>query len=156
MSVSEAQQLVDEENKQNQQNRKASVDQAKSNEKLTLSKQIQQSKIGKGLTKEQKKLANKTPTMGEVLKSDRKPSLTPKKSPAKNNSVPPPLTFEDIQNMHFSNINNMSKRGTQVEEFRPQDFLDLESGDSDNEILANFKPEADAQAQKQQFLPPYL
>ena len=87
--------------------------------------------------------------MGEVLKSDRKPSLSPKpnpkKSPAKKNSMPPALTFDDIQNMHYSNLN---KRGTQAEEFRPQDFLDMDSGDSDNEILATFKPEADAQAQK--------
>ena len=151
MSVSEAQQLVDEENKQNQLNRRASVDIAKSKEKLTPSKQIPLSKIGKGLMKEQKKmLANKTPTMGEVLKSDRKPSLSPKpkKSPAKKNSEPPALTFDDIQNMHYSNLNNLNKRGSQAEEFRPQDFLDMDSGDSDNEILATFKPEADAQAQK--------
>ena len=32
----------------------------------------------------------------------------------------------------------------------------MESGDSDNEILATFKPEANAPAQKQQFIPPYL
>ena len=67
---------------------------------MTPSKQIPLSKIGKGLRKEQAKLANKTPTMGEVLKSDRKPSLSPKpnpkKSPAKKNSMPPALTFDDI------------------------------------------------------------
>ena len=42
--------------------------------------------------------------------------------------------------MHYSSLN---KAGKQNDEFRPQDFLDLDSGDSDNEILAKFKPEAD-------------
>jgi len=49
--------------------------------------------------------------------------------------IPVALTFEDIQKMHYSNLNN------QEDDFRPQDFLDLDSGDSDNEILAKFKPE---------------
>jgi len=40
--------------------------------------------------------------------------------------------------MHYTNLN---KAGSQDDEFRPQDFLDLDSGDSDNEILAKFKPE---------------
>ena len=42
--------------------------------------------------------------------------------------------------MHYSNLNN---GGTKDDEFRPQDFLDLDSGDSDNEILAKFKPDKD-------------
>ena len=42
--------------------------------------------------------------------------------------------------MHYSNLNKGSKK---EDEFRPSDFLDLDSGDSDNEILAKFKNEAD-------------
>ena len=42
--------------------------------------------------------------------------------------------------MHYSNLNN---GGNKEDEFRPQDFLDLDSGDSDNEVLAKFKPEAE-------------
>ena len=42
--------------------------------------------------------------------------------------------------MHYSNLN---KGGNKDDEFRPQDFLDLDSGDSDNEVLAKFKPETD-------------
>ena len=38
--------------------------------------------------------------------------------------------------MHYSKFNS----GKDDEGFRPQDFLDLDSGDSDNEILAKFKP----------------
>ena len=47
-----------------------------------------------------------------------------------------PITFDDIQNMHYSKLNSQGKD----DEFRPSDFLDLDSaGDSDNEILAKFK-----------------
>ena len=42
--------------------------------------------------------------------------------------------------MHYSNLNKGSNKD---DEFRPADFLDLDSGDSDNEILAKFKNEAD-------------
>ena len=42
--------------------------------------------------------------------------------------------------MHYSNLNKGSKK---EDEFRPSDFLDLDSGDSDNEILAKFKNDAD-------------
>ena len=54
--------------------------------------------------------------------------------------MPAQLTFEDIQKMHYTNLN---KAGSQDDEFRPSDFLDLDSGDSDNEILAKFKPETE-------------
>ena len=38
--------------------------------------------------------------------------------------------------MHYSKLNSQGKD----DEFRPSDFLDLDSaGDSDNEILAKFK-----------------
>ena len=51
---------------------------------------------------------------------------------------PKPLTFEDIQNMqHYSKLNTSGKAD---DEFRPQDFLDMDSADdSDNEILMKFK-----------------
>ena len=67
--------------------------------------------------------------------------------------------------MHYSNLNN--KEGSQEDEFRPQDFLDLDSGDSDNEILAKFKPENEerklislmqpsSSSPIKNFMPPYL
>ena len=37
--------------------------------------------------------------------------------------------------MHYSNLNQAGKDDT----FNPQDFIDLDSGDSDNEILSSFK-----------------
>ena len=40
--------------------------------------------------------------------------------------------------MHYTNLNS---KGNADDDFRPQDFLDLDSGDSDNEVLAKFKPE---------------
>lgn len=52
--------------------------------------------------------------------------------------LPASLTFDDIQKMHLTSLNRF---GNQEDEFRPQDFLDLDSQDSDNEILAKFKPE---------------
>ena len=52
--------------------------------------------------------------------------------------IPSALTFEDIQKMHYTNLNS---KGHEDDDFRPQDFLDLDSGDSDNEVLAKFKPE---------------
>ena len=64
--------------------------------------------------------------------------------------------------MHYSNLN---KAGNQDDAFRPQDFLDLDSGDSDNEILATFKPENEnskiislnkPSSPIKQFVPPYL
>ena len=45
------------------------------------------------------------------------------------------ITFDDIQNMHYSSLN----QGNQDDVFKPEDFLDIDSGDSDNEILQNFK-----------------
>jgi len=39
--------------------------------------------------------------------------------------------------MHYSNLNNAGHRD---DEFRPQDFFDMDSGDSENEVLATFKP----------------
>ena len=43
------------------------------------------------------------------------------------------LTFEDIHKMHYSLLN-------EHDEVRPSDLIDFESGDSDHEILAQFKP----------------
>ena len=40
--------------------------------------------------------------------------------------------------MHYSKLN---RKGGKDDEFRPQDFLDMDSGDSDNEILAKLKQE---------------
>ena len=37
--------------------------------------------------------------------------------------------------MHYSSLNT----GNQDDVFKPEDFLDIDSGDSDNEILQNFK-----------------
>ena len=82
--------------------------------------------------REKNGLASKTPSMIDL------PEKTPKES--QQPSLPTQLTFDDIQKMHYSSLN---KAGKQNDEFRPQDFLDLDSGDSDNEILAKFKPEAD-------------
>ena len=45
------------------------------------------------------------------------------------------ITFDDIQNMHYSSLN----QGNQDDVFKPEDFLDIDSGDSDNEILQNFR-----------------
>ena len=53
--------------------------------------------------------------------------------------------------MHYSNLNN---GGNKDDEFRPQDFLDLDSGDSDNEILAKFKPEGDKRKMRGLLQPP--
>lgn len=55
-------------------------------------------------------------------------------------ALPESLTFDDIQKMHYTRLNN---GGDREDEFRPQDFLDLDSGDSDNEILAKFRPEVE-------------
>ena len=64
--------------------------------------------------------------------------------------------------MHYTNLN---KNGKQEDEFRPQDFLDMDSGDSENEILQQFKPESDRQkmiglmqpqSPIRQYVPPYL
>ena len=52
--------------------------------------------------------------------------------------LPESLNFEDIQKMRLTSLNRF---GSKEDEFRPQDFLDLESQDSDNEVLAKFKPE---------------
>ena len=38
-------------------------------------------------------------------------------------------------------LTSLNRFGSKEDEFRPQDFLDLESQDSDNEVLAKFKPE---------------
>lgn len=66
----------------------------------------------------------------------------PEKSPTAvaKPSLPTQLTFDDIQKMHYTSLN---KAGQKSDEFRPQDFLDLDSGDSDNEILAKFRPEVE-------------
>lgn len=40
--------------------------------------------------------------------------------------------------MHLTSLNRFVGR---EDEFRPSDFLDLDSQDSDNEILAQFKPQ---------------
>ena len=40
--------------------------------------------------------------------------------------------------MHYSNLN----QGKEEDAFNPQDFLDIESGDSENEILSSFKPQS--------------
>jgi len=40
--------------------------------------------------------------------------------------------------MHYTNF---AKGGKTGDEFKPEDFLDLDSGDSDNEVLQQFKPE---------------
>lgn len=58
--------------------------------------------------------------------------------------------------MHYSNLNQKDTQGS-GDDFRPQDFLDLDSGDSDNEILAKFRPEKPQQpATIKQFVPSYL
>lgn len=44
------------------------------------------------------------------------------------------MTFDDIHKMHYSLLHD--EHGS----FRPTDIIDFESGDSDNEILAKFKP----------------
>ena len=57
------------------------------------------------------------------------------------------ITFDDIQKMHYSNLNSGKKDD---DAFNPQDFLDLDSGDSDNEILSSFKQPSTKSA------PPYV
>ena len=46
------------------------------------------------------------------------------------------MTFEDIHKMHYSLLQFNDEHGS----FRPTDLVDFESGDSENEILAKFKP----------------
>lgn len=48
------------------------------------------------------------------------------------------LTFDDIQAMHYTRLNDVQQLPEDV--FRPNDFLDLDSGDSENEILAQYNP----------------
>ena len=45
------------------------------------------------------------------------------------------LTFEDIQKMNFT----LLRQSGDKDDFKPSDLIDIESGDSDNEILARFK-----------------
>ena len=45
------------------------------------------------------------------------------------------LTFEDIQKMNFALLRQTGDK----DDFKPSDLVDIESGDSDNEILARFK-----------------
>ena len=45
------------------------------------------------------------------------------------------LTFEDIQKMNFT----LLRQSGDKDDFKPSDLVDIESGDSDNEILARFK-----------------
>jgi len=45
------------------------------------------------------------------------------------------LTFEDIQKMNFT----LLRQAGEKDDFKPSDLIDIESGDSDNEILARFK-----------------
>ena len=59
--------------------------------------------------------------------------------PSTAHSLPALLTFNDIQNMSYLRLNKAGGNTNRENEFRPQDFLDIDSGDSDNEILANFK-----------------
>ena len=70
------------------------------------------------------------------------------------------ITFEDIQKMHYSNLN----QGKDEDAFNPQEFLDLDSGDSDNEILSSFKPNSKNQERMislqqppdSKYVPPYV
>ena len=63
--------------------------------------------------------------------------------------------------MHYSNLNQAGKDDA----FNPQDFIDLDSGDSDNEILSSFKltnnkPNVEMISLQQppggKYVPPYL
>lgn len=140
----------------------SAVDRKSSEETLSPAKILPLSKIGKG-TAAAHNLANKTPSMID-LQLDKEQSKQPQ-SPTpkpKELSIPPSLTFDDIQKMHYSNLN---KAGSHDDEFRPQDFLDLDSGDSDNEILGAFKPENEGgkiislnklSSPIKQFVPPYI
>ena len=65
-------------------------------------------------------------------------AVQPKDKETEQQPLPESLNFEDIQKMRLTSLNRF---GSKEDEFRPQDFLDLESQDSDNEILAKFKPE---------------
>lgn len=40
--------------------------------------------------------------------------------------------------MHYTRLNDVQQLPEDV--FRPNDFLDLDSGDSENEVLAQYKP----------------
>jgi hypothetical protein len=58
--------------------------------------------------------------------------------------------------MHYSNLN---PDGNDEDNFRPSDLIDIESGDSDNEILAQFRPKEKKMISLQQpvmYKPPYL
>ena len=46
------------------------------------------------------------------------------------------MTFEDIHKMHYSLLQLSDEHGS----FQPSDLVDFESGDSDHEILAKYKP----------------
>ena len=105
---------------------KKTFDRTQSKDKLTPSKMVPLNKLSH--------LPNKTPSMIDLVPESPGKS----KAKTKKDEVPAQLTFEDIQKMHYTNLN---KAGSQDDEFRPSDFLDLDSGDSDNEILAKFKPE---------------
>ena len=83
-------------------------------------------------------MTNKTPSMIDLNNPEGYPEGF-KVGQDKTGRVPIPasLTFDDIQKMNLTSLNRF---GAQEDEFRPQDFLDLDSQDSDNEILAKFNP----------------
>ena len=68
------------------------------------------------------------------IKSKSKVTADQRRAQEKENKLEG-ITFDDIQKMHYSNLN----QGNKDDVFDPQDFLDLDSGDSDNEILSSFK-----------------
>lgn len=137
---------------------RAALERTKSKDKISPAKMLPLNKLSRSRDTSTA-LKNKTPSMVDLAPEKHQ---TPKGQKQTAQSIPASLTFEDIQKMHYSNLNKAG--GGNDDEFRPQDFLDLDSGDSDNEILAKFKPETDNKmisllqptSQIKQFVPPYL
>jgi hypothetical protein len=73
-------------------------------------------------------VTDETPSISD-LKSLKQSTSRSKRSKVEHQRI----TFDDIHKMHYSLLN-------EHDEFRPSDLIDFESGDSDNEILAQFKP----------------
>ena len=139
---------------------RAALERTRSKDKMSPAKMLPLNKLSRSRD-QSNTLKNKTPSMVD-LAPEKNQSPKGQKQSAAAAPVPASLTFEDIQKMHYSNLNKAA--GGADDEFRPQDFLDLDSGDSDNEILAKFKPETDTKmisllqptSQIKQFVPPYL
>jgi len=94
---------------------RASLERARSKDKLSPGKMLPLNKLSRSRDITHG-LKNKTPSMVDLAPEKNQSTAGQKQA----NTIPASLTFEDIQKMHYSNLNKAGGTGTSKEdEFRP-------------------------------------